>query len=56
MKLIYFILAFLYVFLWLFPVCCIGILSALCGSRRLDRWCERQFLDADGQPEGQNDQ
>jgi hypothetical protein len=31
--------------------CCVGCAAALLGLRRLDRWCQRQLTDTDGQPE-----
>lgn len=32
-------------------VCCLGLAAAWLKLDRLNRWCERQLSDTDGQPE-----
>jgi hypothetical protein len=31
--------------------CLVGACAAICGFKRIDRWCEKQLTDTDGQPE-----
>jgi len=42
---------FILVFLFVVPICLLGMFAAVTGWDSLNRWCASQFDDTDGQPE-----